>query len=206
MSPVRRMLGLHSVGRRTAARAVSRHACWHGAGNAALGWAGVVLAGASAAFAIRMIVTRHDPLIRDMQYLAIFAQPNSAALRRAQSSPPAALAEARPAPRVDYTPTASFEKPARATPFGVLPEKPAYEILGATEQTAWLRIGDDILEARKGQVVPRVGKILAIERRAGAWRLIVDNERSGSRGSRPPALQRNARRFERKLIFGDERP
>ena len=205
-----RILKLHASSRRkswTAARAVFSFIRWQGASNAVLGWAGVALAGASATFAFQMIVTRHDPLIRDMQYLAIFAQPNSAASRRAPSSSPLLLAEARPAPRIDYTPTASFEKNTRRASSGVFKaEMGGYEILGATEQAAWLRIGVDIVEVRRGQTVPGVGKILAIEGRDGTWRLVVDNNPSASTESRPPALNRSAgatRSSEKKLIFGD---
>ena len=201
---------LRAVGRLhpwTAARAVCQLARRQGASNAVLGWTGVALAGAAAAFAIKMIATRHDPLIRDMQYLAIFAQPSSVAMRRAQSSSPAVLAESRPAPRIDYTPTASFEKSSRRASAGVLKdEKAPYEILGATEQAAWLRVGADILETRKGQTVPGVGKILAIERRDGAWRLVVDNNPSAARELHSPAPNRSAgatRGSEKKLIFGD---
>jgi len=78
--------------------------------------------------------------------------------------------------------------------------------LDATEQAAWLRIGVDIVEVRRGQTVPGVGEILAIEGRDGAWRLVVDNNPSASRESHPPALNRSAgatRSLEKKLIFGD---
>ena len=212
MSLASRILRLHVKGRRdsgVAARVVFQLARGQGASNAVLGWTGVALAGAAAAFAIRMIATRHDPLIRDMQYLAIFAQPNSAAMRRAQSSPPVVLAETRPAPRIDYTPTASFEKSARRASVGVSrAEKAPYEILGATEQAAWLRIGVDILEVRKGQTVPGVGKILSIEPRDGAWRLIVDNNPSAASELPSSTPRRSAgatRSSDKKLIFGDEK-
>lgn len=69
-----------------------------------------------------------------------------------------------------------------------------------------MRIGVDIVEVRRGQTVPGVGKILAIEGRDGTWRLVVDNNPSASTESRPPALNRSAgatRSSEKKLIFGD---
>lgn len=186
------------------ARAVWGLGHGQGASGVALGWLGVALAGASAAFAIRMIVGQHDPFIHDMQYLAIFAQPNSAALRRAQEAPQAALAFAQPASRLDYAPTGSFEKSAHGGQSESLKAQAStYEILSATEQTAWLRRGADIVEARKGQFVPGVGKIVAIERRAGAWRLVIANDRPASGEAASP--KRALGGLDKRLIFGDGR-
>jgi hypothetical protein len=186
------------------ARAVWSLGHGHGAGGAALGWLGVALAGTSAAFAIRMVVGRHDPLIHDMQYLAIFAQPNSAALRRAQEAPQEALALAQPASRLDYAPTGSFEKSAHGGQSQPMKAQTStYEILSATERAAWLRRGFDIVEAKKGQLVPGVGKIVAIEWRAGAWRLVIENDRPASREAASPTGAAGS--LNKRLIFGDGR-
>ena len=209
MSPVSKVFILCAMKRRALETAVSKNLDRSSLTNVALGWVGVALAGSSAAFAIRMIASQHDPLIRDMQYLAIFAQPNSAALRRAQPSSAVVITEARPSPGVDYTATASIQKPGSVGPSRPLKEeKPGYEILGANQETAWLRIGVNILEVRKGQSVPGIGEILAIERRGDAWRLVVDDGRTAREDPRSSAFRRNAGtmgRSEKKLILGDEK-
>lgn len=152
-----------------------------------------------------MIAGQHDPLIRDMQYLAIFAQPNSAALRLVPPSPALVHAEARSSQGIDYAATAAIQRSV-APPFQrSRSETTAYEILGATEEAAWLRVGLSIVEVRKGQAVPGIGKILAIERRGDAWRLVIDEERS-ARGETSPLAgkAKTSRSLEKKLILGDK--
>jgi len=190
VSPVSKVFILCAMKRRALETAVSKNLDRSSLTNVALGWVGVALAGSSAAF-------------------AIFAQPNSAALRRAQPSSAVVITEARPSPGVDYTATASIQKPGSVGPSRPLKEeKPGYEILGANQETAWLRIGVNILEVRKGQSVPGIGEILAIERRGDAWRLVVDDGRTAREDPRSSAFRRNAGtmgRSEKKLILGDEK-
>lgn len=156
--------------------AVWRRSFQGGAVDVALGGVGVALAGLSLLFAAEMIRRPREPYIPGVQYLAIFAQPNSSALKAAQKSLSAANAPPKTSNDVDYTSTASIsERKQPQIPKEPLDELTEYEILGATKEVAWLRRGSEIVEVRPGDYLPGFGKILSIEQQAGRWRLVVKN-------------------------------
>jgi hypothetical protein len=177
-----------------AGAAVSRWLSHDIAVNAALRGVGFALAGLSLLFAVEMLRKPHEPYIPGLQYLAIFAQPNSSASKAARLPSPPAYGSSKTPNSVDYTSTASI--PERKQKKEALGELATYEILGATQEVAWLRRGSEIVQVRRGDYVPGIGRILSIEERAGRWRLVVENAgpEAPSRGfekkavAKPPVL------------------
>lgn len=167
--------------------------------DAALGGVGFALAGISLLFAWEMIRTPHEAYIQGMQYLAIFAQPNSSALNAAQRSPPPAYAQSKPATGVDYAPTASIPNKEQQHRGGEAAETMGYEILSATKDVAWVKRGSEIKEVRKGDSVPGLGKIVSIEQEAGRWRLLLENGAKDQRAT--PKRISTTKPFAKPLIF-----
>lgn len=190
------------AGKRVLARigAAAWSRSFHGGGDLALGGVGFTLAGLSLLFAAEMLRKPHEPYIRGLQYFAIFAQPNSSALKAAQqaSAPP------KKSNGVDYTSTASIsERNRQRTAEEEAAELTGYEILGATNEAAWLKRGSEIGEVHVGDYVPGVGKILAIELQAGRWRLVGEDSSLPleKESSEEPGRGLEKKSFAKPLIF-----
>ena len=171
-----------------------------GAVDAALGGVGFALAGLSLLFACEMIGTPRKAYIPGMQYLAIFAQPNSSAPDPARRSSPPAYAQSVTATGVDYAPTASIPNGRQQQAEDKPAEEPmGYEILSATKDAAWLRRGSQINEVHKGDRVPGLGKIVSIEQLKGRWRLLLESGESEL--PEKPRRGPGTKPFARPLIF-----
>jgi hypothetical protein len=198
---------------RAARRVVAKRA-----GDFTLVGAGVAMAIGAIAFAGAVqFQDNRAPRINGMQYLAIFAKPRGASSPVPAASPPAAATIRVAAGAPDMAPTGSIAHgPAQAldpAPTGSIGHGPAggstvaepYRIVAAELGMAWLSNGSEVRSVKPGEVVPSLGRIGSIERRAGRWALVADTgatlltsdepEVKGPGGADGP--------FSRRMIFGD---
>ncbi len=124
------------------------------------------------------------PMILGMDHLAIFAQPS----------------------HPHHAETPQFG-PVDMSPVGAIPHEKdhvnGYALVGAQTRFAWLREGNRIFAVRPGEVVPRLGRIAAIEQRDGRWTL-VDEKGAPMIVSAIPDLAPSAGgRFDKRMIFGE---
>ncbi len=143
-------------------------------------------AGAVAFAGYETLINDHMPKVNGMQYLAIFAQPNS--------HTNAAQGEAA----LDMAPVGALSRAA--------PEQTAgYSLTGAQPGLAWLREGDRFFAVSPGDEVPRLGRVAAIEPRDGRWALIGERGETLIAGAAVEIADPTGGRFDKRMIFGDAR-
>jgi hypothetical protein len=173
----------------------------------ALAGGGVAAACCSLAFASYMIGDRdRQPYIPGAEYLAIFAKPSRGIQAPAHPAPALARLESpADANGIDPTPTGSIAAASRADPpDGASPPSVHYRLVAASRDLAWVESEAGFRRVKPGDVLPTLGRVVAIEQRDGRWILLTEraetlelNEASPSEGAPTPD-----ERFSRRMIFG----
>jgi hypothetical protein len=179
-----------------AAQAVTHHSIV----DASLVSLGVAAAAGSMTFAAYMLAQdAHAPMVHDMQYLALFAQPRrspASANARSEPAPASELAPSRFA-NVDMTPTGSIDSSG-----GDVSGPRTWRIVGGRADVVYLGSNDSIRAVRVGDTVDGLGEVASIAWRDGSWRLLDASGRSllaqAADASEPDA---GAARFSRRMIF-----
>jgi hypothetical protein len=158
---------------------------------------GVAAAVGSTSFAAYMLMQEaHGPMVNDMQYLALFAQPRSA---------PGA-AKAAPAPdepsltkfaNVDMTPTGSIDRHENR-----IVEGGGLRIVGGRADVVYLSSGDRIEAVRVGDTIQGRGEVASIAWRNGSWQLLDSSGRMLLAEAGSGAKNAASSRFSRDMIFG----
>ncbi len=126
------------------------------------------------------------PLVTGGEHFAVFAKPARLhAARGRQPEPQVAAIEAPPPvaapPAFDFTPTATI--PAAAEPAPPAPAKPvappSYALLRAGKDRATFLGPDGPIEARRGDVVPGLGRIQAFKQDGGDWTVVLSAPKAG---------------------------
>jgi hypothetical protein len=152
---------------------------------------GAALAGGSIVFAGYMLAYGDGQVrILGMEHLAIFAQPRGPAITGPSPSELSPLANET---AVDMAATGSVTAPAPRTQTA----RPL-QIVAARSDRIWLRMDGKIVAVSPGEVVPGLGRIVAILRRGGEWRVLDDR---GATLMTLPDPVNGAALFSRKLIF-----
>jgi hypothetical protein len=154
---------------------------------------GVAAAVGSMSFATYMLVQdKHGPMVNDMQYLALFAQPRSGNAKSQSAAPdPAQFAN------VDMTPTGSIDPTG-----GPAPSSGRFRIVGGQAGVVYLSSADTIRAIRAGDTIPGVGQVAAIAWRDGSWQLLDETGRLLLAEHLVESQDSGAGRFSRGLIFG----
>ncbi len=152
---------------------------------------GAALAGGSIVFAGYMLAYGDGRVrILGMEHLAIFAQPRGPAI--IGPSPTEASPSANET-AIDMAATGSVVELPPKTQVTRWPE-----IIAARSDRIWLRMDGRIVAVSPGEAVPGLGRIGAILRRGGEWRVLDDK---GATLMTLPGPANGAALFSRNLIF-----
>ncbi len=176
--------------------------------DVALVGAGVATAGGSVVFAGAMMMRGdHSPSVNGLEYLAIFARPNSG-VRSSAEAPPASApdfagAAIDPAPVGSIGVVAGTERtPAEATGARAATH---LALIAAEFGFAWVREGARIVSVRPGDSLPGLGRVSAIARREGRWTLVGDGGAVLLSSPDTPAAADARSPFARSMIFGPDK-
>lgn len=154
---------------------------------------GIALAASSVSFAGYMLVQDvRRPLIHDMEYLALFAQPNKMAKQAAVA--PGRSKIARPE-GLDMTATGSIDPQSGQATSGAL------RLVGGRSDVAYVSDGTAIRAVRPGDRVAGLGQVASIEKRGGRWALLDANAVVLLVQEPSDANARGEERFARPMIF-----